>query len=351
LKKIEMNKENMLLSILVPSKNKNNLNEFLNSFENNSSNPKNFEVIINVNYNDKIMIDFVKDQIKKRSFIIKYIESPPGYFNGHVHNNMAQRLTNKKSYFISCLTDRMLIKTKNWDKILEKYVNFYKDDIFRITCSANNNRNYIDYWESCFAPCNIVFTTRKWIEICGNKWSPVFSADAFQQSISYYMMIYDNFSSFHFKRDISLYDLDFDGQYPEAKSEIDEYERFHGQLKAWDILVSPITQKNAKKNAMLLILNILQRKHNGISCISNSSNYTLYKDNKIFLKLNFNVNNFKYYITNFYRKFYYLNYCGSGFNLNSYTRIFNIAWFLDHRFKFFRGIKDFTNRYLKNKKY
>ncbi len=343
-----MQSENILLSILVPSKNKNNLNEFFNSFENNAASPSSFEVIVNIDENDLDMKNFLEQQILKRKFFLKYIESQPGYFNGHIHNNTAQELSNKDAYFITCLTDRMQISTKDWDHKLSKYKNFFKDDIFRLTCSEFKSRNYIDYWESCFAPSNIVFTTRKWIEICNYQWSPVFSADSFQQSISYYMMTYNNFSSYHFKRDVSLNEFLFDGQKPEPKSEIDEYERLHGQLKAWDILVSPNIQQVAKRIAMKLIINILKSEYDDISYVQNKSSYVLYRDGKAFLKLKFEVSSFKYHFLNFFRKFYYLNYSGSGFGLKSYSLLFNICWYLNFRFRCLRGIKDFYNKYFAN---
>ena len=64
------------------------------------------------------------------------------------------------------------------------------------------------------------------------------------------MMTYDNFCSTHFKRDISLYEFLFEGQKPEQKSEVDEYERFHGQLKAWDILayLGPLSSPRASRD-------------------------------------------------------------------------------------------------------
>ena len=58
-----MQSENILLSILVPSKNKNNLNEFFNSFENNAASPSSFEEIVNIDENDLDMKNFLEKQI------------------------------------------------------------------------------------------------------------------------------------------------------------------------------------------------------------------------------------------------------------------------------------------------
>ena len=67
-----------------------------------------------------------------------------------------------------------------------------------------------------------------------------------------------------------------------SKNEVDEYERFHGQLKAWDILVSPSIQQVAKRNAMKLIIYILKSEYEDISYVQNNSSYVLYKDSKVF---------------------------------------------------------------------
>ena len=158
-------------------------------------------------------------------------------------------------------------------------------------------------------------------------------------------MTYNNFSSSHYNRDVSDNTLKFSGQKPTEKNENEKYERYNGQLKSWDVLVSSKVQKIAKKRAMKLILTIMQHKYNEITYIESTSSYKLYKDKKLFLALNYNINSLKYCISNFFRKFYYLNYAGTGFKENSYPLLFNIAWYLNYRYKIFMGLKDFYNKY------
>ena len=181
-----------LISILVNSNNPNNLVDFFNSYEKNSYNVKNFEIVVNIDKDDYSMLNLLNDQKIIRSFDIKYIETTGGYFSGHIHNNLMLKESNPSSYFVICAGDRMLVKTKNWDKIILEYKESFRDNIFRVKCSSHKYRNYTDYWECCFAPANIAFTTRKWLDICGD-WAPCFSGDAFQQCISYYMFKFDNF--------------------------------------------------------------------------------------------------------------------------------------------------------------
>ena len=158
------------------------------------------------------------------------------YFSGHINNNKMLNEIDKKSYFVSCTGDRVIIKTKNWDEKLKKYRGFFEDNIFRIKCSKYKNRKYFDFWECCFAPANITFTTVKSININKKNFSPCFSHDAFQQCIYFYLEKHDHFNSNQFNRDLIDHSIEFIGDTPEKKSDEDNYKRIQGQLKAWNIL-------------------------------------------------------------------------------------------------------------------
>ena len=339
------------ISLLVNSNNKKNIVDFLESYEKNSYDARNFEVIININKNDDEMAELLELQKKIRRFNLKYIKTQGDYFSGHVHNNLMLKETNPFSYFLVCAGDRMLVKTKNWDKVLLAYKGAYEDDIFRVKCSSHKYRNYSDYWESCFAPANIAFTTRKWLDICDN-WTPCFSGDAFQQCISYYMFTFDNFNSEQINRDIVDSTLKFEGQNPEIKDPEKNYARINGQLKKWKILTSHKSQKEAKRRAMKLIANILLAKYENFTEITYSRNSINLLNNNVKngkklkdIRLGYKINYFSHIIKNNIRLFYYLNYSGSGFYKDSYTLGFNIIWFLSHRYSFFRNIKDKYNNF------
>ncbi len=342
----------LLLSILVNSNNKENLSKFLDSYETNAKNPKCFEVIVNIDEGDELMINFIKSEINKRTFKLSYIETTGGYFSGHLHNNLMLQASDKSSYFLVCIGDRMHINTKNWDVILLRYVNYFKDDLFRVICSKFKNRNYVDFWECCFAPANIAFTTRKWLEITQN-WGPCFSHDAFQQCVSYYLTNSDNFNAEQVKRDVADNVLNIAGQKPSKKNLIDKRIRIKGQLVAWPILTSVRTQKKAKKLAMLILANIINEKNNGIYNISEKKNFIALNEPKMKskIKLYFNINFLIITISNFYRKFLYLNYAGSGFGLNSFKKTFCLVWYLDYRYEFLKGITDIYCKYFKAKRY
>ena len=62
------------------------------------------------------------------------------------------------------------------------------------------------------------------------------------------------------------------------------------------------------------------------------------------IKYSYNVNNAKIILNNLFRKLSYLNYCGAGFQDRKNGLIFSIFWYLNFRYKFFRGIKDLYNK-------
>ncbi len=339
----------MITSILINSNNKSNLDKVFNSYEKNASSCDSFEFIINIDNGDSEIKNYLEEQIEKREFIIKYIEAYEGdYFSGHINNNKMLDYIDESSYFISCTGDRVINETKNWDEKLKKYKNFYNDDIFRIRCSSFKERRYFDFWECCFAPSNITFTTVKLIKIIGDL-SPCFSHDAFQQCIFFYLESHDNFNANQINRDVTAYDMEFSGDKPLEKSTDQNYERIHGQLKAWNILTSWKMQKEAFRRAMLVKANILANHNPENFQIFEEENYIclLDKSSGVVKKYNYNISKFKIFLKNLFRKFSYLNYCGGGLKDPPNKIIFSIFWYLDFRYKNLRGIKDFYNKLFK----
>ena len=142
------------------------------------------------------------------------------------------------------------------------------------------------------------------------------------------------------------YDLSFAGDKPEEKGDDDNYERIHGQLKAWNILTSWKMQKEAFRRAMLIKANIISS--------DNPENFQIYdndrsicifnKSSGVVKKYNYNISRFKVFIKNFLRKFSYLNFCGGGTIEPNNKVIFSLIWYLNFRYKYLRGLKDFYNR-------
>ena len=342
----------MLASIHLNSNKPENLEKLFNSYESKAKDPSNFEFIINTDNNDIATHNYLDSQIKKRKFNLKYIKEHEGdYFSGHLNANKLLKHSHKSAYFIANISDRALALTDNWDSILQEHKNTFSDNLFRVNCSSFKNRKYHDFWEPLFAPSNVFFITKKFLSMMEN-WTPCFSHDAFQQCIIYYIEKHDSFNSAQVNRDIIENNIVFSGQSPEEKNVNDNYNRIHGQLKMWNILTSPKIQREAKRRAMIIKANILYCD----KCNDVQENYKIYDDNKNniciqdnlnkkIIKYNYSVNSLKIFFVNFYRKFSYLNYCGGGFYENKQKLIFSLFWYLNFRYRSFRGIKDWYNKY------
>ena len=74
---------------------------------------------------------------------------------------------------------------------------------------------------------------------------------------------------------MTAYDLTFTGDKPEEKGDAENYERIHGQLKAWSILTSWRMQREAFRRAMLIKANIIAS--------DNPENFQIYDNNIISL--------------------------------------------------------------------
>ena len=339
----------MIASILINSNNKSNLEKVFDSYERNASNCNSFEFIINIDNDDNETKLYLEEQRERREFSIKYIEDYEGdYFSGHINNNKMLDYVDENSYFISCTGDRVLNETKNWDKKLIDYKHFYNDDIFRIRCSSHKERKYFDFWECCFAPSNITFTTSKLIKIIGDL-APCFSHDAFQQCLFFYLESHDNFNSEQINRDLTAYNIKFSGDKPAEKSDDQNYERIHGQLKAWNILTSWKIQREAYRRAMLIKANILANNNHENFQIYDDENHICIVDKSsgVVKKYNYNISRIRIFLINLFRKLSYLNFCGGGLKDPPNKMFFSIIWYLDFRFRYFRGLKDFYNKFSK----
>ena len=253
---------------------------------------------------------------------------------------------NQESHFALLLSDEMLIKTKNWDEKLKKYIGYFKDNIFRIRCSRFKLRNYQDPWECGFAPDNTTFTTTKWLKLVGN-WGPCFSSDAFQQYISYYLFSSDPFKQQQYYRDIVAHDLEFEGDVAALQQDEEtKYNRINGGIKSWFILNSYKMQKEAKRRSMLLKANIKNFENNHKYQITDdkpNSMIRIIDQDNIIESLSYSLPKLKITWRNFTRKFDYLGYCGGGLKNNNF--LFNLTYYLSHKHKKLRHLNDKYNEY------
>ena len=307
----------VLISIQLNSNKPALFEQFLNNIEETATNPERIEVLVNIDDDDYVMKEFVEKQISFRKLQLKYIQThlENGFFDLWKPLNALYKITDPNAYFVSNLFDEVRFKTKGWDKVLEKYVNYYPDNYFRIRLSQFRYRNYIDLWECGFAPDSVAFYTKQWLDV-GGDWNPCFGPDSFQQCVAYYLYKSDNFAQGNYYRDIPLGDIEILGEGASHGLEgRDAVDRSRGHLKTWFILFSHKNQLEAKKRALLIKANIENAK-NGYTAkvIVNKRKSLILLDQVGYIckKYSYSVSRYQIIKTNFIRKIKYSYYAGGG---------------------------------------
>ena len=159
----------MLVSIQLNSNRPEAILEFVRNIEETASRPEIIEIIFHIDLGDKKCRDILEELESTSKIQIKYLETDiiKHYRDLWKPLNELLKLTDPRAYFISNFSDEFRFVTKGWDNILQKYVGYYEDDIFRIRLSRYRFRNYVDFWECIFAPDSLAFYTKKWMEIVG----------------------------------------------------------------------------------------------------------------------------------------------------------------------------------------
>ena len=293
------------ISIHLNSNKPKSFKEFINSIKSTAFNIKDIEVLVSIDKNDLEMIKVI-GSINDENNLIRYIETTliKSFSDAWKPLNILLQKTSKSVYFVSCVSDDLRFITKDWDKIVLSYENFYKDDILRIRCSKYRNEVYKDIWECGYKPDSYSFYTKKWLEIVG-KWNPCIGPDTFQECISYYANNYGEL----YQRNIVNNIIQFKGE--EVSTDLDFKERISRTriyYKAFFILMSYKNQKKANEAAYKLITKISEVNNVKTKIIP--------------------INPFKIYFTNFARRFNFFYYRGSAnhFINTKIKNIIFIAW-------------------------
>ena len=179
----------MLISFLIPSRNTFFLKRFFDHLETNTLNKKEIEVLVKLD-DDIDYSNFIKESKLNYTFHIEYLISPrlEGQPSLWFAVEQLYKLCNVNSYFIQILSDEPYIITKDWDKILESYKDFFSDGVFRLRTSNLKYFNYSNEFDCVTKPDSYPIYTRKWLDLTlgiGDCWG----SDAYQQLISYYLSL------------------------------------------------------------------------------------------------------------------------------------------------------------------
>ena len=333
--------DNIFASIHLNSNRPDNIKDLISNIERTASTPSGIEVIINIDNNDNNCKNIIEN-LKNTSLVkIIYIQTDiiKSFKDLWKPYNQLLGLTNKNAEFVSLFSDEFRFKTKGWDDILKKYINYYNDGIFRIRLSRYRFRNYTDFWECIFAPDSLAFYSKKWIDIVG-MWCPCTGPDSWQQLVSFYLTSSRKFDHIQYNRDVSENFIEILGEDPgQGMSKLESRQRNIDNADLWfDETIKYESQLAAKKAAALLQAEIIMhqnscdqkisynftsnrkppifidKKINDIKLIDNKKNFQLdfFWQNNLIYKIDYKVNKIKLFFINNWRKLNYPYYAGGG---------------------------------------
>ncbi len=320
-----------LISIQLNSNRPAQLIAYFDNIEETADNPKDIEVLVNIDIGHHSMKELLEKEMTRRKFTLKYLETPkPASFCDLWQPiNKLLEITDPGSYFLLNISDEMLFDTVGWDTILKKYVGYFPDHLFRLRSSRNKYRNYFDRWECSFAQDSIPITTKKWIDV-GGDWNPCFGPDSFQQLISFYLSKEGMFSNENYLRDIPLIEIKFAGDVPAIGiSDEKRWKHNSDHIKAMEICQSYKMQLEARRRAILIRANILAHKNQLVNYSINEKGRRRHQllnlllrrkliyirdldTNTIVAKFDYHLSRLNISLTNYWRRLFFFNYFGDG---------------------------------------
>jgi hypothetical protein len=339
-----------LLSIQLNSNRPAQLAAYFDNLEETTDNPSQIEVLVNIDAGDEAMKSLLLNEIPKRKFTLKFIETPkPASFcDLWKPLNKLLTITDPQAYFLLNISDEMFFITKGWDSQLKKYVGYFPDHLFRLRASRNKIRHYFDRWECSFVQDCIPFTTKKWVDI-GGDWNPCFGPDSFQQLVAFYLTKEGLFSNEHYLREIPVMDIQFSGDFPSIGMAPEKMWRRHQEhIIAMEIFQSHKMQVEARRRAILIKANIIahkyQLKNYKIQDIASKKEIILINQatGVIVKKFSYHLSWLSITLTNQWRKLFFANYFGSWENSKSIFRTFPQYLYL--RYRLFYHVRRLFNR-------
>lgn len=240
----------VFISLLVSACDEARVNAFVDAVERTAVHPERIEIIMAAKN------DSIPRQKSGGKLQIRYC-APAA--NNDINHLLS--MASAGAYFIANMNDNVIFETKGWDKELEKYIGYYPDHLFRIRCSQNRFRNYMNLEECTVAPDNITFSTRDWLSVQGD-FGVLAPSEIFQQCVAFYLFSNDPFSHIQYYRDIALPHLRFSGENPVMVS---------------NHTITRAVRREMKRRAMLLKAHILIRQMNAEQPHTNISDVEIFE--------------------------------------------------------------------------
>lgn len=219
-----------LISIQVPSNKPLHFRRLIENLYETAADPNCFEVVVKIDIDDTEMQAVVADIKEKIDVNLQVVVSPKPKSYFHVWECMQEILdaSDPEYYFCWHINDEILIETPEWDRVLEKYIGFFPDHLFRLKISPNKFLNIHSIHEVCWA-ADFPIVPRRWLDASGN-WADYHGADSYQEGIAFYL---GRYCGLH--RNIPLLDFKLGGDEPGENLDTDvEEHRNRWVIYHWD---------------------------------------------------------------------------------------------------------------------
>ena len=253
----------LIVSLVLVSNRPQNFVGLLDSIESSVADPARVELIVKIDDGDSTMAECVAREEAGRPFAIKVLRTPPpeSHFTLWKSLNELHDLVDSSAYFVANVNDELRFISSGWDEILDQYVGYFSDHIFRLRCSRFRLRNYFDIWECWYAPENFGFHTKHWIDIQGG-WNACHVSDSFQQMVSFYLALGSYPGAFQTFRDVPVAGMEFGGEEAAEGLTPEQLQaREDGNDRAWYTIMSPEMQTEICRRARLLQAHIWLAEH------------------------------------------------------------------------------------------
>lgn len=242
-----------LISIHLPSNKPFHFRRLVENLVATAADPDCFEVVVKIDIGDEAMRETIEEIQRNTKVNLNVVvsERPASYFHTYIACNEALQVSDPEYYFCWHTNDEILIETKHWDRILERYVGFFPDHIFRLKVNPKKMLyNFFDIHEVClYADYPIV--PRKWLE--GTEvWAECHGPDTYQEGIAIYLAKYG------YHRNVPLLDVVVGGD--EAGENLSPERllaRAQGTCIAWDFSLTAKMQERFARAARRLQLMIM----------------------------------------------------------------------------------------------
>ena len=246
-----------LLSIHLPSNKPLHFRRLVKNLVATAADPKCFEVVVKIDVGDGAMERAIEEIRRDIDVNMTVVHTPPfpSYWHTYIAFNECLRASDPEYYFCWHVNDEVLIETRDWDRRLESYIDFFPDRIYRLKVNPHKMfRNFSDIHETClYADYPIV--PRRWLE--GTEvWAECHGPDVYQEGIAIYLGRYGH------HRNVPLLDFVVGGDEPgENLSPEKTLARSQGTCNAWDSILSSNMQERMARSARRLQLLILAHEY------------------------------------------------------------------------------------------